>query len=235
MALRIDQTREVRYDRLHGRAAVAALRARPVGYLPIGCLERHGDHLPMGLDALKAHGVCCLVAQAVGGVVFPPHHYGGIHRMTETQLDRSTGEWGNVYTDATCEAHLIDVAAQLARVGTRVLVLYSGHYPACQVVMVERIAAHFAGTGADPRFPLTVIPFAECMILAGDHAGASETSFMLYLDRHQVDLTALHEENYRDHGWQGERDPARSSAALGEASIRQVIEHLREKVERALG
>jgi creatinine amidohydrolase len=225
----VDYTRGVRYEFMRGRQAVAAIRAFPVGYLPVGCLERHGDHLPMGLDTFKAAGVCRLVAQAVGGVVFPPHHYAGIHRMTATQLDRHTGEWGNIYTDATATAHLIDIAIQLRLAGVRVLVLYSGHYPGCQVDMLEEVAAHFA---SDPD--LQVIPFAECMILAGDHAGCSETSFMLYLDKTLVDMTALHEHNYQDHGWQGERDPAAASVALGEEGVHLVIAHLQEKIQASL-
>ena len=42
--------RNVRYELMLGREATEAIARCPVGYLPIGCLERHGDHLPMGLD-----------------------------------------------------------------------------------------------------------------------------------------------------------------------------------------
>ena len=40
----IDYTKEIRYEYMKGRDAIAAIRSCPVGYLPIGCLERHGDH-----------------------------------------------------------------------------------------------------------------------------------------------------------------------------------------------
>jgi hypothetical protein len=33
-----------------------ALRAFPVVYVPFGLIEWHGRHLPLGNDALKAHG-----------------------------------------------------------------------------------------------------------------------------------------------------------------------------------
>lgn len=229
MTHKIDYTKQVRYEYMKGRKAVAAIRSCPVGYLPIGCLERHGDHLPMGLDVIKAHGVCCLVAQVAGGVVFPPHHYGGIHLMTEEQLDRATGEWGNIYTDRTATDHLIDVIDQFARAGVRVLVLYSGHYPECQVDMIQAIADHFAQSST-----LRVIPFAERMILDGDHAGASETSFMLYLDKSQVNMTAFQDVNYQDHGWGGSKDPKNASVAQGEESVHRVISHLKAEIEKAL-
>ena len=108
-----DYRRNVRYELMLGREATDAIAKYPVGYLPIGCLERHGDHLPMGLDVIKAHGVCCLLAQVLGGVVFPPHFYSGIHRMTPQQIQKATGQWGNVYTDATAEAHIEDIIRQL--------------------------------------------------------------------------------------------------------------------------
>ena len=230
MTHKIDYTAQVRYEFMRGREAVAAIKACPVGYLPIGCLERHGDHLPMGLDVIKACGVCCLVAQTVGGVVFPPHYYGGIHRMTEEQLARSTGEWGNIYTDRTAAGHLIDILDQFARAGIRVLVLYTGHYPACQVDMVREIADHFARGST-----LRVIPFAENMIMDGDHAGASETSLMLYLDKSLVNMTAIRDVNYQDHGWGGPKDPMNASVARGEESVQQVIAHLEAEIEKALG
>lgn len=229
MKYKIDYTKQVRYEYMKGREAVAAIRDCPVGYLPIGCLERHGDHLPMGLDVIKAYGVCCLVAQAVGGVVFPPHHYAGIHQMTEEQMDRSTGQWGNIYTDRTAEDHLIDVIDQFARAGVKVMVLYSGHYPVSQVDMIENIAAHFA-KGSKIR----IISFAERMIMDGDHAGVSETSFMLYLDKSQVNMTAFSDANYQDHGWGGGKDPQNASVTQGEESVQQVIAHLATEIEKAL-
>jgi creatinine amidohydrolase/Fe(II)-dependent formamide hydrolase-like protein len=69
------------------------------------------------------------------------------------------------------------------------------------------------------------------MILDGDHAGRSETSFVLYLDKHLVDMTALHEHNYLDHGWQGDRDPSGASVARGEQSVQRVITHLQQKIK----
>ena len=82
-----DSTRRtVRYELLHGIDASNAIRDYPVGYLPVGCLERHGDHLPMGLDVIKAHGICCILAERIGGIVFPPHHYAGIHMMPPEHL-----------------------------------------------------------------------------------------------------------------------------------------------------
>ena len=178
MNYKINYTATVRYELMSGREAIKVIRNCPVGYLPIGCLERHGDHLPMGLDAIKAYKVCCIVAKAIGGVVFPPHHYAGIHQMSKEQIEKYTGEWGNIYTDASAKNSLVDIINQMAIAGINVLVLYSGHYPGCQIEMIQEIAKDFAGHPT-----ICVIPFSESMIMKGDHAGTSETSLMLYLKK----------------------------------------------------
>ncbi|MBT4814442.1 MAG: creatininase family protein, partial [Lentisphaerae bacterium] len=81
---------------------------------------------------------------------------------------------------------------------------------------------------------LTVIPFCERMILAGDHAGISETSFMLYLERGLVDMTRIGKANYQDHGWQDHNTPEKATAAQGEAEAAQVVAHLRGQITTAL-
>ena len=228
MAQRINYMKRVQYELMMGREATQAIQACPVAYLPVGCLERHGDHLPMGLDVLKAHKVCCMAAQAIGGVVFPPHFYSGIHVLNAEQLGKFVGEWGNIYTDRTAKDNLVDTIGQIALAGVKVLVLYSGHYPKCQIDMIEEIAAVFNG-----RSSIAVIPFAEPMTTKGDHAGISETSFMLYLDKGLVDMTRIGELNYKDHGWGEDHSPERATASKGEEDVHAVIAHLKSKVEAA--
>ena len=48
-----------------------------VAFLPLGALEWHGIHSPVGTDAIKSRGVCCAAAQKLGGgAVFPPLVWG---------------------------------------------------------------------------------------------------------------------------------------------------------------
>ena len=68
--------------------------------------------------------------------------------------------------------------------------------------MIESVAKQF-----EEHKTLRVIQFAERMILDGDHAGVSETSFMLYLDKTKVNMTAIGEANYQDHGWNETKAP----------------------------
>jgi len=228
--MKIDYTKKVRYELMLGREATQRIREYPVAYLPIGCLERHGDHLPMGLDVIKAHGISCVVAQAIGGLVFPPHFYSGIHRLDDSTMQRFTREWGNLYTDNTAKDHLMEIVERLVSMNIKVLVLYSGHYPASQIDMIREIADEYNSKGK-----ITIIPFTEIDCLEkGDHAGISETSLMLYLDRNLVDMTRIGEVNYRDHGWSELNTPEKATASKGETDIQSIIEYFNAKIKQSL-
>ncbi|MCL5270527.1 MAG: creatininase family protein [bacterium] len=229
MEFKTNYRQNVRYELMLGREATEALAHYPVAYLPIGCLERHGDHLPMGLDVIKAHKICCIAAQTLGGIVYPPHFYSGIHEMTPEQMKRNTAEWGNLYTNATAKATLMDLISQMEIGGVKVLVLYSGHYARAQVDMIKVIADEVNARGG-----IVVLPLTEPYILKGDHAGFSETSLMLYLDKSLVDMTRISTVNYRDHGWTEANTPEKASHAEGEAEIEKILAHLQKEAERCL-
>ena len=53
----------------------AAGRKFPVVYVPFGLIEWHGVHLPLGTDAIKAHGILVKCAERFGGVVYPPVYF----------------------------------------------------------------------------------------------------------------------------------------------------------------
>lgn len=234
---------EVRWEHLKGRDAMRRLRRKPVGFLPIGCLERHGDHLPMGLDVLKAHKICRECARRIGGVVYPPHYYAGVHGLPEwregaerrrfnARVKQHKTEWGNLYNQETSEGHLAEVIEGVALNGARVLVLYSGHYPQAQRDMVDRLARRF---NRRKKTPFRVVGFHEPGLFgAGDHAGFWETSLYLAVAPDEVDMEKIGPRNYADHGWAGERDPRRASAAFGRKAVRRIVKHLKEHVAIAL-
>ncbi len=67
---------EVRYQMLRPAEVVARRKACSVAYVPLGNVEWHGPHNPLGTDTLRAEGLAVLCARKGGGLVFPPLYYG---------------------------------------------------------------------------------------------------------------------------------------------------------------
>jgi len=83
---------EVRYHMLRPAQIVARRKACPVAYLPIGNLEWHGEHNPVGTDTLQAEALAILCARKGGGLAFPPLWYGE-SRLTRATETRSPQRW----------------------------------------------------------------------------------------------------------------------------------------------
>jgi len=47
--------------------------------LPIGVIEKHGDHLPLGQDILYVHSFCAKAVEAEQAMVFPQYYFGQIN------------------------------------------------------------------------------------------------------------------------------------------------------------
>jgi len=57
----------------------AVERAQRVCALPIGVIEKHGPHLPLGSDVMQARAATIGAAQREYVVVFPPYYFGQIY------------------------------------------------------------------------------------------------------------------------------------------------------------
>jgi len=88
--------------------------------LPMGSLERHGEHLPYGTDALVAHAVACRASELEPCVVFPPYWYGQVHEAA------AFAGAINFPTRLLLEM-LENVLDQIAHNGFKKIVILSGH------------------------------------------------------------------------------------------------------------
>ena len=71
--------KQVRWEHLTPPEFEKMAREEKLCILPIGSLERHGEHMPFGTDALVAHEIACRAAQQEPCVVFPPYWFGQVH------------------------------------------------------------------------------------------------------------------------------------------------------------
>jgi len=73
----------MRFEELSSHEIAALDRERTVLVLPLGSVEQHGRHMPLGTDTMLAHAVALAAAESVPGVaVLPPPWYGfSAHHM----------------------------------------------------------------------------------------------------------------------------------------------------------
>lgn len=252
---------EVCYERMRPEQIRAAREACPVLYIPIGTIEWHGFHNPVGLDTLKIHGICVRCAQAGGGLVFPPLWYG--ESREEALMDSNPGtcaaiseamgldpanfEPGYMRTSpseqiASYQNLLLHVLNQAQSLGFRVLVMAAGHYPLIDHARAAASTFHQqrrAGSRYDKQAVTWVFTGYELVrdVIpdAGDHAGFWETSLMLALDPEPVDLSVLPDDPKQRLLAVGSRRPVQeSNAEFGEEAIRLIVERVTKEARARL-
>lgn len=213
---------ERRFDRLFGSELQARIAERAVAWVPLGPLERHGEHLPWGLDGLKAEWQCLLLAERFGGVVLPAIQVAGVHSPWDPDPEKyrqMRAKLGDFYIrESTLEALVEDLMRELANIGFRVIVFSSGHYPRWQGRIVKELVARL-----QPTVDATVIAFDEADATPDlDHAGTYETSMFMalggetHLERvkpEQADVLS---------NWSSKTPPTAATVEKGEAWLRQI-------------
>ncbi len=105
---------------LDSRSLERRLATNPIVIVPIGALEAHGPHLPLGADQIQAEATAVAVAEQLGALVAPTIPYGsapGARRFPGT-VSLSLAELGT---------YVAAVLGELARSGARRLLVLSGH------------------------------------------------------------------------------------------------------------
>ena len=178
-----DQFSHVKFELLLPNQLRAIVAKRPVAYIPLGTLEWHGEHQPIGLDALTSHGLCLRVAAQDGGVVLPALHYG-------------TGGGHGDYPWTMIMPKPIEIVSQLdftisklKSFGFKMIVIFSGHFPPEQLNMIDRLSDKWT-TDAFTVFS-TAVNRIESLAIAPDHAGLFETTLLAAMWPDLVQLDKL--------------------------------------------
>lgn len=173
-----------RYEELRPDQLSEVVNERPVAYWPLGLLEHHGWHLPVGFDGVKADRICQRLAEQTGGVILPVMWWGGLGGHGDFM-------W-TLYQDETAARQIVTTTVrQLIRYGFRAIVLLMGHYP------WEQIAGQHLAVIQSEHLDVLLLWGTEASIgrpevlLPGDHAAREETSYGLALLPELVDISAL--------------------------------------------
>ena len=216
-----DLSRAVQMQFMRPGQLEAAGRTFPVVYVPFGLIEWHGPHLPLGNDALKAHGVLVKCAEKFGGVVYPPVYF---HAGFNQQ-------------------HLVPVVAELFRhlkdTGFRVIIGVTGHNIQEQLDMINNALAPVTADGTVAGAGLWEVSLSQCEESDTDHAAKWETSNMMFFYPDLVDMSELGAEPFNldmkpPFGIGGLDPREHASAEVGRRNVELAADAIGKEAQRLL-
>lgn len=230
-------------ERMHWDRVARRIEDGAVAILPIGAAaKQHGFHLPLNTDRVQAEWLAGRMAEKIDALVWPTLTYGHYPAFVEYA-------GSNSLSIATFEALVGEISGQILGGGCpKLLVLNTG---ISTLAPVDRALVRLASDRikhlwihGGPRYPQVARQLAEQS--HGSHADEMETSLMLALAPHLVDMTraeaspALAQErpgaltpsdvnspNYSRSGSFG--DPTRATPAKGEALLAAMLADLDEQ------
>ena len=174
----------IRLLELSPRELARRVSKRSLILIPIGTVEWHADHLPLGVDSLLSVAICEDISIRTGCTVAPLLS-SGICR----DLSPEDGYFGTVDTvrESTLTDLVVDMMRGYAKMGFKKAILFSGHFE------VEHHSAILKGINQVASIQcvfLTAFDFLKDKVreledvtltwpYAGDHAAEWETSMML--------------------------------------------------------
>ena len=178
------------YERLLPLEIEAIQAAIPVAYLPWGALEYHGHHAAVGLDGLKAHGLCQGLAATAGGLVLPPVYIAA--NTIKTAPDLKFPRHSLDFAESTISLLAREHFDQLAHEKFKVVFTLCGHVgqPHYDLIKAEAVAAN------QPHADTHFIATSETDLVSPDlfvvnHAALGEIALLMASDPDCVKLERL--------------------------------------------
>jgi creatinine amidohydrolase len=160
-------------------AAVA--KSGGVCIIPLGIVEKHGPHLPLGTDLFEAREVAFTAAKMEYAVVFPPYFVGQI-------FEAKHQPGAMAYSTDLMWKMLDETCTELSRNGLKKIVLLNGHggnnsflQYFCQAQLANQkdyiVVLFQPEPGADAQKAINALKKSK----SDGHAGEEETSMMYYI------------------------------------------------------
>jgi creatinine amidohydrolase len=223
----------------------AAMEEKPVVILATGILEWHGDHLPLGTDALKMRGIAERLTEASGAILLPQNWFGvvGYDEMLGTIT----------FSKELVKRILTEFFENLEKMGAKLIVLLTGHYGPYQVETITEAADEYM---ARTSVRIIAQPEYEGVDFSGfpceaDHGDIYETSLMMavrpdlvQMDKFRGEVEIPYAYEYRENPW-GFRSPRgtyhfshdlpeQASPEVGERLKEAIVAHLCRRIEAEL-
>jgi len=172
----------------------AVRECQGVGVLPVGVIEAHSSHLPLGMDMFACHWVACRAAEKEPAIVFHAYPYG-------VNIESAHLPGAVVIKRDVIFSLLENICDEMARNGLNKIILSSGHggnrylLPLFVQTLPEKNKNYTVYYANSEHFP-----GAEDL-LDGDeygHACEAETSVMLHINADLVRMDQIPPKPFRN-------------------------------------
>lgn len=232
---------KVFYEELQPDEFIERINEFPAAYLPLGTLEWHGLHLPLGADGIQSRGVFERIASEIGGIVLPmlflgpdsavnrndAVYYGMDHHSFEKDSPQQL-EGSAYYIDDKLFCALLDtVMRNLSRAGFKIIIAH-GHGPSTKA-FAERKKI-FQDEFGLITYNLWELGYGGPDGIQTDHAAANETSLVMALRPDLADISKLPTDSTPIGIWG--KDPRKAaSAARGNEIIEKNVKSASRKIQ----
>jgi creatinine amidohydrolase len=183
----------VRYEELTVPDFVQAVaRSQSTCIIPIGILEKHGAHLPLGTDLIDCREVSLRAARKEYTIVFPEYYFG--------QIFEAKHQPGTIaYSQRLMFDLLQETCDELGRNGIKKIIIVNGHggndeflhyFCQCQLATPKDYIVYLFDRSDDPTMEEQLKKFRKTAV--DGHAGEEETSVVL---AHRPDLVHMDRAN----------------------------------------
>ncbi len=154
----------------------------PIALIPLGSIEQHGPHLPLGTDSYVAQAIAEEAARRTNSIVvtpcwpgYSPHHMGFAGTIT--------------FSAETLKGIIIDTVQSLADHGIKKVILVNAHGGNTAIAAdAARAARRRTGSIVLSPAPSSDRDPSETLRLVDVHAGAGETGIALALFPELVEM-----------------------------------------------
>ncbi|HEY5583413.1 MAG TPA: creatininase family protein [Ruminiclostridium sp.] len=240
------------YEELTPKEFNDRITSSPIAYLPLGTLEWHGEHLPLGSDGIQSQGFFKQLASKVGGVVLPTLFLGPDRMVVDNEHElygmdicyAKPGSYdyyesqklpGSAYwvSDDGFKGILEVVLKQIARAGFKIVVAH-GHGPS--TLLFSKLKEEWKSKYGLMTFDCWGSEYDdEGLGLQSDHAAMNETSIVMALrpDLVQMDNLSTNTDEYPV-GIAGKDPRVYASSEIGNKIIELQVEHMSTILKNAL-
>jgi creatinine amidohydrolase len=170
---------------------LAVEQAGGVCIIPLGIIEKHGPHLPIGTDMYESREIAFHAAEKEYAVVFPPYFVG--------QIFEARHQPGTIaYSNELMWKMLDETCKELSRNGLKKIILLNGHggntnflhyFCQSQLAKQEDYVVVMFEEGRDEVNGKEIESLKKAKL--DSHAGEEETSMMYFINPDFVDQQAI--------------------------------------------